>query len=195
MPSVRVVTALVAAVLIREWLSGKSYLGVGLCFCAVLVLLCDADPRRVIDWDLNRGDLSMLAAVVSWSVYAITIKHLSTTYSSFTLTFYATLFGVACLLVWVPLDDAVNALGQANSATIYAVLYMGIFGSGIGYLTYNLSVRDIGATRTSSFVYSVVPILVAMFAWLLLGQEITAVMLVSAAMILAGLRLMLVSEE
>ena len=104
------------------------------------------------------------------------------------------MFGVGCLLVLVPLDEAVARLKQSTLATIYAVLYMGVFGSGIGYLTYNLSVRHIGATRTSSFVYSVIPILVALFAWGVFGQGITAVMMVSAVMILLGLRLMMGSK-
>ena len=65
-----VVTALAAAILIHEWLSRKNYLGMGVCFLAVLALLCDADPGwRLFSWDLNRGDLFMLAAVGSWTIY------------------------------------------------------------------------------------------------------------------------------
>lgn len=189
-----VVTAFTAAILIGEWLSQKNYLGLGFCFLAVLTLLCEGEPRRLISWDFNRGDLFMLAAVGSWTIYAIVVKRLSSRYSSYTVTFYATLFGVGCLLVLVPLDEAVVLLKQSTPATRYAVLYMGVFGSGIGYLTYNLSVRHIGATRTSSFVYSVIPILVAVFAWVLLGQGITGVMVASAVMILLGLRLMMNSR-
>ena len=188
-----VMTALAAALFLRERLHKKSYLGVGLCFMAVVLLLCDADPGVLVGWDLNRGDLSMLMAVVSWTVYAIIVKRLSATYSSFALTFYATLFGVVCLLMLVPLGKAAVLLNAATPATMLAIVYMGVFGSGIGYLTYNLSVRDIGATRTSSFVYSVIPILVALFAWALLGQAITRVMVISVVMILVGLRLMMMS--
>ena len=137
----------------------------------------------------------MLVAVGSWTIYAIAVKRLSARYSSYALTFYATLFGVAWLLVLVPLDETIVLLKQATPTTIYAVLYMGVFGSGIGYLTYNLSVRTIGATRTSSFVYSVIPVLVAMFAWVFFGQGITTVMIVSTVMILLGLRLMMSEAE
>ena len=189
-----VVTALAATILLREWLSPKNYLGMGVCFLAVLALLCGTDPERLFARDLNRGDLFMLAAVGSWTIYAIAVKRLSTRYSSYTLTFYATLFGVGCLLILVPLDQAIVLLQQSTSGTIYAVLYMGVFGSGIGYLTYNLSVHHIGATRTSSFVYSVIPILVAVFAWLFFGEGIRVVMVASAVMILLGLRLMMHSR-
>jgi drug/metabolite transporter (DMT)-like permease len=68
---------------------------------------------------------------------------------------------------------------------------MGIFASGLGYLLYNLSIREIGATRTSSFVYSVIPLVVAVLAWLFFQQSITPAMVVSMALILIGLHLML----
>ena len=190
-----VMMAVVGGVFVRESLRGRNYLGMGLCFVAVLMLLCDGQPGTFLDWDLNRGDLSMLVAVISWCVYAIIVKRLSATSSSYSLTVYATVFGLFCLLLWIPPQDTVSVLAEARPETIYAVLYMGLFGSGVGYLTYNLSVRTIGPTRTSSFVYSVVPILVAVLAWLLFDQHITAGMIVSAGMILVGLRLMMASNN
>ena len=190
-----VLTALVAVLFIRERLGGKNYVGVVLSFCAVLVLLCDADLTRLTRWELNRGDLLMLAAVLSWTFYAIIVKKLGSSYSSYTITFYATLFGVIFLLLWVPLDNLVERLKGAAPVTIYALVYMGIFGSGIGYLTYNLSVRAIGATRTSSFVYSVVPVLVTVLAWVFFQQQITVVMIISTVIILTGLKLMMAKAK
>mgnify|MGYP001276139156 CR=1 FL=1 len=186
-----VVSALVGAVLIQEWLRFRHYLGTGLCVVGVLILLCDGQPKNLFHGDLNRGDLLMLAAVISWCVYGVIVKRMSSVYSSYLLTFYATVFGLVCLLLWVPMDETAKLLLAARPETIYALLYMGFLGSGIGYLTYNFSVRYIGPTRTSSFVYSVVPIFVAVLAWCLLGQQITVVMSLSAVLILAGLGLMM----
>jgi len=33
---------------------------------------------------------------------------------------------------------------------------MGVYGSGLGYLLYNLSIREIAPARTSSFVYRII---------------------------------------
>jgi drug/metabolite transporter (DMT)-like permease len=68
---------------------------------------------------------------------------------------------------------------------------MGICGSGLGYLLYNLSIREIGATRTSSFVYSVIPLMVAVLALLIFRQPITPTMIASMVLILVGLHMML----
>jgi drug/metabolite transporter (DMT)-like permease len=68
---------------------------------------------------------------------------------------------------------------------------MGVCGSGLGYLLYNSSIREIGPTRTSSFVYSVIPLIVAVLALIFFQQPITPIMIVSMIFILIGLRMML----
>ena len=68
---------------------------------------------------------------------------------------------------------------------------MGIGASGLGYLLYNMSIREIGPTRTASFVYSVVAVLVAILAFLFFAEAITAIMIVAAVLILSGLHLMM----
>ena len=67
----------------------------------------------------------------------------------------------------------------------------GVCGSGLGYLLYNLSIRKIGPTRTSSFVYSVIPLIVAVLALLFFQQPITPIMIGSLVLILIGLQMML----
>ena len=65
---------------------------------------------------------------------------------------------------------------------------MGVFASGLGYLTYNLSIERIGPTRTSSFVYSTVPVFVAALATVFFAEAITTIMVASTVLILIGLR-------
>ena len=62
---------------------------------------------------------------------------------------------------------------------------MGIGASGIGYLLYNMSVREIGPTRNTSFVYSIVALLVAGLALVFFGEAITWAAGAAAGLILA----------
>jgi drug/metabolite transporter (DMT)-like permease len=57
-----------------------------------------------------------------------------------------------------------------------------------------LSIREIGPTRTSSFVYSVIPLIVAVLAFVFFDQAITPVMIASMVLILIGLRMMLIAK-
>ena len=184
-------TAVAAAVLVKEWLHGRNYVGVMVAAVGVVLLLCGGDIQRLAKWQFNRGDLLMLLAVTSWTIYALLIKRLTDRYSSYTLVLYATIFGVLWLLVLMPWPETVTQIRGISLRSLCSVLFMGVFVSGLGYLTYNMSIHAIGATRTSSFVHSCVPVWVALLALVFLQQAITLVMVVSTALILVGLKLMM----
>lgn len=186
-----VLTGFAAALFIGERLSRRNYAGVAVALVGVLVLLSRGDLGTFAELSFNKGDILMLLSVVSWMIYALLIKTMVDRYSGFTLTFYSTLFGVLILLLLAPGESALEQIGAMSVESLVSVVYMGVCGSGLGYLLYNLSIREIGPTRTSSFVYSVIPLIVAILAWLFFRQAITPIMVLSVAMILLGLRLML----
>lgn len=188
-----VLTGLAAAFFIKERLSLKGYAGVALSFIGVVFLLTRGDLRVLVEHELNRGDLLMLLAVLSFAVYSLIIKTLIGRYSGYTLTFYATLFGVVALLVIAPAENPLDQMRSMSAASFYSILYMGVLGSGLGYLTYSLSIEAIGATRTAGFVYGVLPVFVALLALAFFSQPITFAMLISATIILLGLRIMMTS--
>lgn len=186
-----VLTSMAAALLIKERLGRRNYVGVVVAFLGVLLLLSRGSMDAILDIEFNKGDLLMLLSVVSWMIYALLVRKMVDRYSGFTLTFYATLFGVLMLLFLAPGEAPIGNIRDISRASLLSVLYMGICGSGLGYLLYNLSIREIGPTRTSSFVYSVIPIIVAGLAWLFFQQPITPIMVASMVLILTGLHLML----
>ena len=186
-----VLTSVAAAVLIRERLSRGNYTGVLVAFIGVLLLLSRGDSDTILSLRFNKGDLLMLLSVISWVVYALLIRTLLDRYSGFTLTFYGTLFGVIMLLFLAPWEAPLGDIRDISRASLLSVIYMGVCGSGLGYLLYNLSIREIGPTRTSSFVYSVIPLIVAVLALLFFQQPITPIMIASMILILIGLRMML----
>lgn len=187
-----VFTGLAAAAFIGERLGTAGYVGVATACAGVLLLVTDGAPGVLLALDLNRGDLLMLLSVLCWVVYALLVRRLGVRYSSFALAFHATWLGVAALALLAPaVESPLAQLRAVSAASVTSVIYMGAGASGLGYLLYNLSIRAIGPTRTSSFVYSVVAIAVAVLAWAFFDEAITAVMVASAALIVLGLRLMM----
>lgn len=188
-----VVTSLLAAIVIHERLTFKNYVGGAIALTGVLTLLSNGNLQTLLQLQFNLGDVLMLCAVISWVIYALLIKMLSKTYSGFTITYYAALSGVILLLFLALPEGLLDQVQTISLPSIFSVLYMGTGASGLGYLLYNLSVVNIGPTKTSSFVYSFVPVFVALLALLFFGQPITPIMIASALLIIAGLRLMLMS--
>ena len=186
-----IATGFAARFLINENLSRKNYLGVAVAFAGVIFLIAKGNINHLLGLQFNRGDLLMLLAVLSWVAYSLLVKKLLQKYTSFTLTFYAILFGVILLVPLTLSEGLADQIQTISPPVILAILYMGIFASGIGYLLYNSSIKEIGATRTASFVYSLVPIFVALLAFLFFNESITATMMLSAGLIIMGFRLMI----
>ncbi len=92
-------------------------------------------------------------------------------------------------LVLTQIEDVTAQLSQISQASLLSVAYMGIGASGLGYLQYALSVTKIGPTKTACFVYSFVPLFVALLAFLFFQEAITLMMIISMILIVAGVNL------
>jgi drug/metabolite transporter (DMT)-like permease len=190
-----VLTAAAASVLLGERLSRRNYLGIALALVAVALLVTEGDLAGIAARGFNRGDVAMLLAVLCFVAYSLLTKRLLARHSSLVLTFYATLSGVAILLFVVPLADLTAQMEGMSAASLYAVVYMGVFASGLGYLTYAFSIKTIGPTRTAAFVYSLLPVLVAALAFTFFGERPGAMVLLSAVVILIALHEVLTADS
>lgn len=186
-----VVTGVMAALFIGERLTRRQYGGIVLALLGVLTLLTRGNITTLLTLKLNRGDGLMLCAVLCWVVYSLIIKQLSQRYSGLTITFYAAVAGVGQLLVLASLERWWLQLATLSLASSIAILYMGVAASGVAYLLFNLSIQQVGPTRTASLVYSLVPIFVAGLAWLFFREALTATMVASMGLILLGVNVVL----
>ena len=181
----------IAAIFIKERLSKKNYFGIFLAFLGVLILITKGEVQTIFDLNFNLGDILMLLAVLSWAIYSLIVKEMSKKYDSFTLIFYATLSGVIMLLFLALSEGGITQVQNISLRSIISILYMGMFASGIGYLLYNYSITELGPTKTSSIVYSIVPILVTLFSFVLFEERMTISMIVSIILVISGLHAML----
>lgn len=186
-----VVTGVMAALFIGERLTRRQYGGIVLALLGVLTLLTRGNITTLLTLELNRGDGLMLCAVLCWVVYSLIIKQLSQRYSGLTITFYAAVAGVGQLLVLASLERWWLQLATLSLSSAIAILYMGVAASGVAYLLFNLSIQQVGPTRTASVVYSLVPIFVAGLAWLFFREALTATMVASMGLILLGVNVVL----
>ena len=189
-----VITAVATALFTGERLKMRNYTGIALTLVGVLILICRGSMSQLLELSFASGDLLMMGAVVSWVIYALLIQKMLRHYDGFALTWYATLSAVLILLplsFW--LEHPLEQLQAISQTSIWAIIYMGVCASGLGYLYYNRAISRLGATKTSGVVYSVVPVLVAILAFIFFGESITAVMVASTLLIIFGLRQILAS--
>ncbi len=186
-----VITGFLAAVVLKEKLAVRNYFGGAIAIIGVLILLTNGNLTALFQLQFNSGDLLMLCAVLCWACYSILLRHLGKRYSGLAMSYYGALFGVAQLSLLVILELKATGLPVLSLPSILGVIYMGVGASGIGYLLFTISTQRIGPTKSTSIVYSGVPVWVALLAWLFFAEPVTPWMVVSMFLILLGLRTVL----
>jgi drug/metabolite transporter (DMT)-like permease len=182
-----VLTGFFAAIFLKEKLKTINYFGILISLAGVIFLISRGNLQTIINMDFNIGDLMMLTAVVFWVIYSLIIKKIISRYNSFTLTFYTTSAAVVILAVPAFAEGLTSQLASISTESIWGVIYMGIFSSGIAYLLYNTGIKEIGPTKMASVTYSCVPVFTACLSFLFFEEKLTAVLLVSLALIVLGL--------
>ncbi|MCK4922021.1 MAG: DMT family transporter [Bacteroidales bacterium] len=147
-----------------------------------VVLAVDAEWAATL-----KGILLMFLAVLAASAYTLLAKKLSSSYNGFTITIWQNFFGLfmflPIFLIW-DLKDLMNTVPTTNS--IYAVLYLAIFGSSVTFIIFTRAVRELGAAKANIFA-NLIPVFTAIASFLLLKEEMPILKILGIAIVLIGL--------
>lgn len=187
-----VVTGVLASLLLRERLSAVQYLGILSTVVGTMLLVSRGTGVLLTTTvsAINGGDLLMMLAVMCWAVYAIVLRKTIASLSSQAATLGAMIVGVVMLTPLMFSEAPVSQLSNLSVVVAVSIVYMGTAASGLGYLLYTVSVRNIGPTRTAGIVYSLVPVLVALLSAVIFDEAVTAVTAASMGCVVGGLVMM-----
>ena len=96
---------------------------------------------------------------------------------------YASIIGVLGLLI--PAANQLPDLINTNWPVWLSILYLGVFGTGVGFVWYYDGVRDIGPTRAGIFI-NLVPAWAILLGAVFLQEQILAVTLLGGLLIIIG---------
>ncbi len=173
--------AVVSAVYLREKVSRMQVFGILVSFLGVLSIMTNGNLLKVFTMNYNSGDVLMILAVISWTVYSMIGKKL-TSVPPITST---ALSGVIAALIMAPfaLSQGLD-LASLSPVAMTGVAYIAIFPSVCSFIFWNLGVREIGASKAGIFL-NLNPVFTASISWLL-GQRITAVQVLGGLLVFAG---------
>jgi drug/metabolite transporter (DMT)-like permease len=177
-------TAGLAAILIRERLFPRHVLGGVITFFGVALIVSGGSFERLHQWHVNVGDLYVLLAAGLWGLYSVISRWATRSRSVFSVTAISTwmalpLFLGAAATGWEP------APTHWNWYLLLAVVYIGIFPSGAAFLSWNEGVRRVGANRAMVF-YNMLPVYGSILGVILLGESLGAEHFIGGGLILAG---------
>jgi len=180
-----IITTILCIIFLKDKITFKRTLGIFLSFSGVFLTITNANLSTIRSLALNKGDLLMLVAVCMWAAYSVFSKKVIHKFSPLILTFYSFLFCTIFLIPFVIYDRPWIFIGQVPYYSFLAVVYMSIFASVIGYLVQQMSIKQIGPSKTSIFI-NLVPIFSIILSVTILKESMSTIKLLTALLIIIG---------
>jgi drug/metabolite transporter (DMT)-like permease len=180
-----IITTILCIIFLKDKITFKRTLGIILSFTGVFLTITNANLSTIYNLSLNKGDLLMLIAVCMWAAYSVFSKKVMHKFSPLILTFYSFLFCTVILIPFVLYERPWLFMGQVPYYSFLAVIYMSIFASVIGYLVQQMSIKQIGPSKTSVFI-NLVPIFSIILSVTILKESISTIKIFTTLLIITG---------
>ncbi|MES2653217.1 MAG: EamA family transporter [Bacteroidota bacterium] len=163
----------------------KGFFGVVVGFLGVAFIFRDG-INDLLDPDYQTGMIYIAIAISGWAGGTIyTKKHTLQSSNIFLDLFYQFTFSAVVQMILAFCLSPVIQPSAWSTESLIAVGYLAVFGSVIGYFSYNYALKKVTATEVS--ILSYFNTIIAIFlGWLILDEVITIDLLIATVLIIAG---------
>ncbi|MFN0256898.1 DMT family transporter [Pedobacter ureilyticus] len=163
----------------------KGFIGVIIGFSGVAFIFRDG-IGDILDPNYKTGITYLAVAISGWAAGTIyTKKYAHKSSNIFLDLFYQFAYAAVAQLI---IASAVSSDTDFNSWTwqsMAAVVYLGVFGSVVGFFCYNYALKRVSATEVS--ILSYFNTIIAIFlGWLILNETVTYDLLIATVLIILG---------
>jgi drug/metabolite transporter (DMT)-like permease len=186
-----IITALASAVLLRERLGARRWLGIGIALAGAAVIITRGDLIGVVhdvSQSIGTGELLMFCAISCWAAYTLIGRAVLKGLTPIAATTYAALWGLAFLSVGAAFEFSAIDWSKFGWQVWTSIIYLGAFGTVIGFVWYYEGVKAIGPSRTAVF-NNLVPAFGIVLAAVLLGEPILISMVAGGVLAVIGVTL------
>lgn len=163
----------------------KGFVGVIIGFSGVIFIFKDG-LESFLDADYRLGIICMGLAITGWAAGTIYTKMHAHKSSNIVLNlFYQFMIASAIQLVLASIFSPNPDVSSWSSRSIFAALYLSIFGSVIAFFCYSYALKHVSSIQVS--ILSYVNTIIAVFlGWLLLNEKITIDFIIATVLIILG---------
>jgi len=175
-----------AWLLFRDPFTWRQGLGLALSLGGVLVLVTAGSLQRLLALDLNRGDLIVTGAYVSWGLYAVLLRKLPRGLD-YRVTVAAVLgFGTLFLLPIYLFESAFVRPTVPTATTLLAIAWLATFSSALSMIFWNYGIQQLGPARAGQYLH-LIPAFTIVLAIVILGETLGGHHIAGIALIVTGL--------
>lgn len=175
-------------IVLGERLGGIRLAGIGIAALGVLLVVTRGDFGAILAGAGrlgSRGDLLVLLSSLNWAVVTVLSRRGLASHPAARMTLYTMGFGWLLATPWLLAGPGFAEIGRLGPRGWTAVVFLGIFCSGLAYIGWYDALKVIPAARLSVFLY--LEPLVTLILALGLGQERWSVVpLLGGAVIVLG---------
>lgn len=160
--------------------------GIVLVAAGVVLLLTRGDFTRLADISFTVGDLWMLLAAITFSIYSMLLKFRPDGLSIWALQLGTFILGLVFLCPFFIWETATTPPVVFNGKTLFSIFYVGVFASLSAFVLWNKAIAAVGPSK-AAMIYYTLPLFSGLLAYLFLGETINTIHLYSALLIVPGI--------
>jgi drug/metabolite transporter (DMT)-like permease len=154
---------------------------------ATIGVLFVVDPRAAqITPDLFWGNLSLIAAAITWALYSVLIRVVTRGLPVLWVSFICFIGGLPLTIPSAGIEWGLIGIGKINVGVFLGILYLGVISTGLAMYLWNLAFARLSA-GVASLTFFAQPIVGAGLGALLLDEELTPLFMLGGVMIAIGL--------
>jgi len=171
-----------------ENISKFQIIGVILSMFGVLIIISKSDFYKLIHLDLNKGDLWLFVAMISWALYSTMLKSFKSSFSSLSFIQIIVTIGLIFLFPQFLFEYFSGHRINFNIPVMLTIAYVVLF-AGLGaYLLWNGAISIIGPSKSGVFLH-LMPVFTSFMAIFLLNETLMNFHIIGAIIIIFGIYL------
>ena len=177
---------LLAIALRREKPQLRRFVGIGVAFAGVIVLLLGHGLAEAMGPLL--GDLFILGAVAAWVVWTTESRPFAAAHGGLRTAAWSLIAGALWMVPVAPFVVTTDALAAIAPMGWWCLSYLVLLTSVVSYVLWNFALARVEASRVAVFA-NLQPVATALAAWVLLDEPMGWSVVVGGVLVLIGVRL------
>ena len=164
-----VVTSVLALAFFGRRLARPEVIGGLISLVGVVLLISRGSIATLLGLELNTGDLWMLLAVLSWSLYTAFLQWRPQGVHPMLLLAAFVVVGLAVMAPMYAWELSTGAAVNLHAGSLAGILYAGVVAAFLGFVCFNAGVAQVGPAVGSLFIH-LMPVFASILSALVLGE-------------------------
>ena len=162
----------------------RNVAGLAVAFVGVVIVIALGTGSE-LTFESAKGPLIVLGAPLAFALYNVILKPLLGRHDLLALTAATSLIGIVGLLPLIR-GSTIETVTDASATEAALLLYLGVLGTLLGYIAWNIGLRGLGPTKAVAYTYAISPLAVLIGA-VVLDEPVTLWLVLGGALVVGGI--------